>query len=318
VGALPESDEPAAPESAFSRKLLAAQPFSGYELLECLEAEERSAVFKARDVSMDRTAVVKALRPSPERTGAVEEFFSEAGAVARIRVSGVARGLDAGRGGGAFFMVHELVRGDSLEERFSRRQTGKFTERETLDLVRRLGEALDELFTAGQRHGDVRPKRIMLLPGGGVSLAGIGFAWQTAFAGDGDAYLAKPEYLSPERIRGEKNYDIRADLYALGCVWFSALLGETPFHGAVPGETLRLHLEAEPASPRERDPRLSAATSRLLLSLLAKDRDARPRTPREFLKRLADHPFFSGGEGKGVAGEPGEENNEENDPKRLA
>jgi serine/threonine-protein kinase len=305
------------PETGFSRRLFEAQPFSGYELQECLEAEGRSAVFKARDAAMERTVAVKALSPSARRESAVEEFFAEAGSVARVRAQGVLRGFDAGRGGGAFFMAHELARGDSLDDRLSRRQTGKFTEREAFDIVRRLAGALELLFAAGQRHGDLRPKRIILLPGGELRLAGIGFAWQTAFADDDGAHLAKPEYLSPERIRGDENYDIRADLYALGCLWWRMLLGEPPFRGSTPGETLRMHLETDPASPRELDPRLSAATSQLMLALLAKDRDARPRTPRDFLKRLAGHPLSENGEGERQAAGTGEKVDGENDPDLL-
>jgi serine/threonine-protein kinase len=79
----------------------------------------------------------------------------------------------------------------------------------------------------------------------------------------------------------------------LGAIWHQALLGEPVFKGAVPEETLRLHLEQPPTPPREKDPRLSAATSGLIVRLLEKDRDARPRTPAEFLRRLAEHPLFA-------------------------
>ncbi|MCX7933819.1 MAG: hypothetical protein N3A66_00995, partial [Planctomycetota bacterium] len=47
-----------------------------------------------------------------------------------------------------------------------------------------------------------------------------------------------------------------------------------------------------PPVPRERDPRLSAATSQSILWLLEKDRDARPATPQAFLAQIERHPLW--------------------------
>lgn len=293
---------PAAPlggdaPNPFAADLLAAQPFNGYALEECLASSAASAVFKATDRNMERTVAVKALRPWPGRDNAVEDFFSQAGAVARVRHPALARGLDAGRGGGVFFMAHEFVRGESLEAKLARRQTGRLGEKESLVLVRDLASVLQGLFDIGQSHGDLRPGRVIMGEGGKPKLLGIGFAWTLAWPDDLAAFRDAPDYLSPERIAEEFTIDIRGDLYALGCLWHRALLGAPVFRGATSAATLDMHLTAKPVPPREADPRLSAASSQLILWLLEKDRDARPRTPREFLRKLASHPLLAGEDG---------------------
>lgn len=303
-GIFPPEPEPAAALSgdalsAFARELSAEQPFRGYELGDCLAGSDRTAVFKAKDKNMDRTVVLKALRPCPERSGAVEEFFSQAGAVARVRHPGVARGLDAGRAPGAFFMAHEYVRGESLVAKVARRQVPRLTEKESLALAREIAGILQGLFDLGQFHGDLAPDRVVLGDGLKGKLLGIGFAWRLAWPDERRALLSRPDFLSPERINDEFSIDIRGDLYSLGCLWYWALLGEPVFKGGTPGETLDLHLQAKPVPPREADPRLSAATSQLLLWLLEKDRDARPRTPKDFLRRLAQHPLLADESGEG-------------------
>ena len=294
------SSPSAAAMTDFAAGLLVRQPFRGYELRDCLAASDRSAVFKAWDRNMDRNVAFKIMRPWPGREGAVEEFFSLAGSIARLRCPAAARGLDAGRGEGNFFMAYEFVSGESLAARLARRQAGRLTEKESVKLVGELAGALQSLFELGHPHGNFKPGNLMAGDGGKVRLTDIGFAWTMAWPDDDEAFLAHPDFMSPERLRGDFTIDVRGDLYSLGAVWHLALLGEPVFRGTTPAETIAMHLEKEPVSPRERDPRLLAATSSLILWLLEKDRDARPRTPREFLRKLAAHPLWQGG------GEPGD------------
>ncbi len=306
--------EPEASVSAFAADLVERQPLKGYELKKCLASGECSAVFKAKDTNMERTVAVKVLRPWPGREGAVEEFFSLAGSIARLRSSAAARGFDAGRVDGNFYMAHDFVPGTSLAARLAGRQSGRFTEREALKLVSEAARSLQELFERGNPHGRLRPTTIMLGDGGRTVFTGIGFAWNLAWATDDDAFAARPDFLPPERIDGDLNVDVRGDLYSLGAIWHLALLGEPVFKALTGRETLRLHLEQAPVPPRERDPRLSAATSNLILWLLEKDREARPRTPKEFLRKLGSHPLLAEaaatgeGQGAGAQSDAGKEN----------
>lgn len=295
---------PVAPEeiredglSPFARGILDKQPIRGYELKGCLASDDRRAVFKADDKNMDRTVAVKVMHPWPGREGAVEEFFSLAGSIARLRCPGVARGLDAGRGDGDFFLAYEFLAGESLAARLARRQSGRLTEKEAVRLAAGIGGILSRLFDVGHPHGHVTPSNVVLGDGGKVGLTDIGFAWTLAWPDDGEAFAAAPDFLPPERIEGELNVDVRGDLYSLGAMLHLALVGEPVFRGENAVDTLRLHREAKPAPVHKTDPRLSELTSELIFWLLEKDRDNRPRTPRDFLRRLKAHPLFELREG---------------------
>ncbi len=284
-----EAGAPAA--TPFAAAIFEKQPFRGYRLDAVLAADDRRAVFKAHDETMDRPVAVKVMRPWPGREGIAEEFFSLAGSVARLRCPGAARGLDAGRSDGNFFMVHEFLPGESLRAKVMRRQTGRLTEKESLRLAKEIAGALQSLFELGNPHGNLKPSNIIVAEGGRPKLADIGFAWTLAWPGDDEAFRAFPDFLPPERLAGEINIDIRGDLYSLGAVWFWALMGRPVFHGDTPAETVRMHREEKAPAPGTIDPKVSAATSQLVRWLLEKDRDARPRTPKEFLRRLAEHPL---------------------------
>jgi serine/threonine-protein kinase len=270
-----------------------------------LSHDDHGAVFKGHDNTMDRTVAVKVMRPAMGRDGVVEEFFSLAGSVARLRCPGVARGLDAGRGEGCFFMVYEFLAGESLRARLERRVTGRMTEKESLTLVRELALVLQSLFETGHPHGNFHPGNIIIGEGAKPRLAGIGFAWSLAWPDEDAACRARPDWLPPERIANELGVDIRGDLYGRGAVWFAMLAGRPAFAAETPDEVVRMHLEVKPPSLREFDPKIAPATGQLIKWLLEKDRDKRPRTPKEFLRKLAEHPLLNegGAEGEAADGE---------------
>lgn len=279
--------------SAFAAAVFGKQPFKGYELEAVLASSDRTAVFKAQDRNMGRPVALKVMRPWPGRDGVVEEFFSLAGSIARLRCPGVARGLDVGRGDGDFFLAYEFLSGETLAERLRRRAAGRLTEKEAAILARETATVLHRLFEMGHPHGHLTPGNMILGERGAPRLTDIGFAWTLAWPDDAEAFRTAADFLPPERIAGEFNVDIRGDLYSLGAVWHLCLAGRPVFRGATPEETLAMHLEEEPPSVREADSRIGAATATLIRWLLEKDRDSRPRTPREFLRKLASHPLLA-------------------------
>ena len=309
--AAPEEETNPGEMTAFAAGIFERQPFRGYELRTALASTDRTAVFKARDHTMERAVAIKVLRPCREREGVVEEFFSLAGSIARLRCPGVARGLDVGRGDGDFFLVYEFVRGETLADRVARLQTGRLSEKESLKVVMETARVLQNLFEHGHPHGHVTPANIIQGEGGRVRLTDVGFAWNMAWPDDAAAFASNPHCLPPERIEGEFNVDIRGDLYSLGAIWFRLLAGRPVFEGETPEETLQMHLEQKPPQLHKIDEKITESTSNLVRWLLEKDRDARPRTPKEFLRKLSSHPLLAG-----EAAEPGGEERNAGDAER--
>jgi eukaryotic-like serine/threonine-protein kinase len=141
---------------------------------------------------------------------------------------------------GVVYFATLPVEGPSLRDRLARdRQL-------PVDEARRItGDLLDTLVYAhgrDVRHGDLRPKHI-LLGRAGVAVTGFGLVEALDIAAAGNAgstavTIGAPAYLSPEQLAGETAADERSDLYSLGCIAFEMLAGEPPFAGSTLGAVL--------------------------------------------------------------------------------
>ncbi len=96
-------------------------------------------------------------------------------------------------------------------------------------------------------------------------------------------------YLAPELALG-KEFDGRADLYALGVMLYELLTGELPFVADDPIAVISQHLHAPVVPPRARRPEIPAGLDALVVQLLSKEPGDRPGSAAEVgagLSRLA-------------------------------
>ncbi|HLE60854.1 MAG TPA: serine/threonine-protein kinase [Thermoanaerobaculaceae bacterium] len=196
-------------------------------------------VYRAMDPALDRPVAIKVIAA---RTSVVplsgEElearFLREARVAARINHPGVVTVHDAGREGNSLYLVMELVEGESLSDRLTRRRFPSAPE--ALEIVAQAADALGAAHALGVVHRDVKPGNIMLTRGGRVKVADFGVAKaigeQTDLTRTGTV-IGSPAYMAPEQVRGEV-LDGRADLFSLGVVLYELLLRRKPF----PAETV--------------------------------------------------------------------------------
>ena len=97
--------------------------------------------------------------------------------------------------------------------------------------------------------------------------------------------VGTPEYMAPEQLMGDE-LDARADLYATGVVLYECLVGTVPITADTPITLIARVLEEVPKAPREVKPDIPQALSDLVMWVLAKDREKRPRTAAELHARL--------------------------------
>ena len=145
-----------------------------------------------------------------------------------------------------------------------------------LAILRKLCDVLAYLHGEGIVHRDLKPDNVLIRSSGDPVLVDFGLATR-ARARSGREVLGSVfgpagtvQWMAPEQARGE-TVDPRADLYALGCLLYTAVTGQPPFLGLTSDELLRQHLEQPPTPPSwlvdDVDPRLETA----ILRLLAKD-----------------------------------------------
>jgi serine/threonine-protein kinase len=193
---------------------------------------------------------------------------------------------------GVVYFATPPVEGVSLRDRLARdRQL-------PVDEARRIAaEVLETLVYAhghDVRHGDLRPKHVVLTRSGvAVSSFGLVEALEVASGGDAGSTavtIGAPAYLSPEQLAGETTADERSDLYSWGCIGFEMLAGEPPFGGSNLATVLSRKLTQPAPSVRVlRDsvsPALEAVLTRCLARLPA-DRFQSAAAAREALQAVA-------------------------------
>ena len=147
----------------------------------------------------------------------------------------------AGEQDGRLYLVMRYVGGTDLHRELKSR--GRLSPARAAGVVAQLAAGLDAAHAAGLVHRDVKPANV-LLAGEHVYLADFGLSrLQSSDARftDSGAWVGTVDYMSPEHLRGEP-CDARSDVYALGCVLFSALSGQAPFRRDTVPATMSAHL----------------------------------------------------------------------------
>ena len=160
-----------------------------------------------------------------------------------------------------------------------------------IGLGAQIAAALAALHEAGIIHCDVKPENLFVLNDRAwgtlpqVKVIDFGVSRRVDEAPAEEASIAgTPAYMAPEQWKGEP--ETASDVYALGCVLYELVTGETPFDGSLP-QLMLAHLEQRPARPTWLRAGLPIDLERVILRALAKDPAMRP-TMRELADELGD------------------------------
>ncbi len=269
-----------------ARGVTAAHQIPGYQIMGKLGAGAMAVVYKARQLSLDRIVAVKVLpKRFTENKEYVERFYKEGKAAGRLNHPNIVQAVDVGEAGGYHYFVMEYVEGKTLYDDLAEGKV--YGEREALDVIIQVAEALRHAHSVGLIHRDVKPKNIMINKEGIVKLADMGLARQTtdfeaAKMEKGKAY-GTPYYISPEQIRGEMDVDGRADIYGLGATFYHLVTGRVPFMADDPAEVMRKHLKDQLVPPDHINTSLSAGVSEVIEVMMAKNKKDRYSSVEELL-----------------------------------
>ncbi|MBL9110034.1 MAG: serine/threonine protein kinase [Myxococcales bacterium] len=208
------------------------------------------AVYLAEHVHMRKQVALKVLlSEARENKEIVARFEREAIAAAHIDHPNVVSASDFGTTeDGLFFLVLELVKGESLRDVV---EAGPLPLDRVVAIATQMGAALTKAHGMGIVHRDLKPENVMLVPREGepelVKVLDFGIAKVPTRGAEGAALTAAgaifgtPEYMSPEQALGQP-VDARADLYAFGIILFELLTGKRPFDSETVMGYLAAHL----------------------------------------------------------------------------
>jgi serine/threonine protein kinase len=254
-----------------------------YRVLEVLGVGGMGIVFKAEDPTLRRLIALKVMRPAmAARRFAKDRFLREAASTAAIEHEHIVAIHRVGACGNLAFIAMQFLRGESLRARLQRE--GKFDQREVLRIGRQVADGLAAAHQSGLVHRDVKPDNIWLEEETGrVKILDFGLAR----AMDDDPgwtqsgiVLGTPRYMAPEQVLGE-DLDPRCDLFSLGSVLYRLAAGKAPFGGNNLASALLAVSQANPPPLATLCPDLDPALSRLIMQLLSRDREQRPRSAAE-------------------------------------
>ena len=194
-------------------------------------------VYYARDLKHDRPVAIKVFKPELAHAIGPDRFLREIRVTAQLSHPHILPLLDSGEADGLLFYVTPYIEGESLRHRLER--DGKVPLDEALRITREVADGLESAHRRGVIHRDVKPENILLEEGHAV-IADFGIARAVAESADerltatGIA-VGTPEYMSPEQMMGGRAgpVDARTDVYALACVLYELLTGDTPKHGTM-------------------------------------------------------------------------------------
>jgi serine/threonine-protein kinase len=216
-----------------------------------------------------------------------ERFRREARALAQLNHAHVVQLYDFLEEAGGMWMVMEVVSGGDLEQRME-------TERLPLPEICRLGcqvaAALGAAHERGIVHRDFKPANVMLTEAGDAKVTDFGIAKLEGMSAQTDTKLTQagtvmgtPTYMSPEQARGT-DVGAPSDVYSLGATLYEMITGAPLFEGSLT-QVVAAHITDAPRPFAQHETQAPEEVERLVLSMLAKEAEARP-TILEVVKTL--------------------------------
>jgi predicted Ser/Thr protein kinase len=206
--------------------------FPQLEILDLLGHGGMGAVYKARQPGLDRLVALKILPPEASASaGFTERFTREARALARLNHPHIVTVYDFGQSHGLYYLIMEYVDGVNLRGLI---QSKEITPEQALQIVPQICEALQFAHDEGIVHRDIKPENILVNKKGRVKIADFGLAKllgrkvpETTLTGPWQV-MGTFHYMAPEQMENPPAVDHRADIYALGVVFYEMLTGELP------------------------------------------------------------------------------------------
>jgi class 3 adenylate cyclase/hemoglobin-like flavoprotein len=248
-----------------------------YKVLDRIGQGAMGEVFRAHDPVLDRHVALKVMHADDEERR--QRFHREAQSAARLTHPNIVVVHDFGEDSGRFFMAMELLDGTDLKRAIATSRLADLNAK--LHAMQQVCDAVAFAHARSVVHRDLKPANMFLLPNGAVKILDFGLARidQSDMTGTG-MILGTPNYMAPEQIQGRK-VDARADVFALGAVFYELLAGRKAFEGDSLHNVLYKVLQVDPEPLRTIAPHIPSAVADIVTRALIKVPDARYQSALE-------------------------------------
>jgi serine/threonine-protein kinase len=228
-------------------------------------------IYRATDLRLDRPVALKLIAGDRARDESFRvRFERESRLTAAIEHPNVIPVYGAGEEDGQLYLVMRWVAGTDLRDLLGRE--GRLAPSRAASIVAQVAAGLDAAHAAGLVHRDVKPANVLLAASGHVYLSDFGITrlvdGETRVTDSGE-WVGTVDFMAPEHLEGRPT-DARSDVYALGCVLYTALTGTPPFRRETVAQTIAAHLRDRPPRVSQAAPGIPAELDRVVWRALAK------------------------------------------------
>ena len=257
-----------------------------YELEEKIGDGGMAAVFRGRDLRLNRVVAIKILHPHHAADlNFRKRFIHEAQSAANLRHPSIVDIYDEGEEDRQHYIVMEFVDGSDLKSMILRYK--QLPVQQVLQIAAAIADGLDAAHQLGMVHRDVKPQNILVTHDGTAKITDFGIAKSSLSTAQTDTGVTfgTADYISPEQARGQPA-TAQSDIYALGVTIYESLTGQLPFTGDTAVAVALQHVGSKPPPIRRHNPNVSTALEQLVMRALSKNPAERPTTAREFANLL--------------------------------
>ena len=205
-----------------------------YEITALIGRGGMGAVYRGRQVHLDRPVAIKILPPGLDEEDATysERFRNEALAMAKLNHPGLVAVYDFGStSDGMLYIVMEFVDGTDVAHMMA--EQGRLPSAHAMAITAHVCDALKYAHERGIIHRDIKPANIMVGYDGVVKVADFGLAkmsqsGQSAGLTQSGLAMGTMHYIAPEALTLGTSVDQRADIYAMGVMLYHMLTGGLP------------------------------------------------------------------------------------------
>ena len=272
----------------------------GYRLLKHMATGQNSQVWEVVEVASHRHFAMKLLLPEHVGNSTYRNFLlHEAEVGLKLAHGNIIRIVHVDRSPSQPHFVMEYFPSGSLRARLLRKETD-FIREKGQDILKQWATGLAFMNAQGWIHRDVKPDNLLINAGGEAKLIDFAIACRAqkeTFFGKLFRRKGKSQgtrsYMSPEQIRGLP-LDGRADVYSFACSAYEMITGRPPYRGSSSQDLLQKHLIEKPVTPTQYNPDVTDQFAKLILRMLAKKREERPRDFHEVLMAMRAIRLFKG------------------------
>ncbi|MGB8370759.1 MAG: serine/threonine-protein kinase [Limisphaerales bacterium] len=256
-----------------------------FELRSVVGSGGMGTVYRAWDTTLERMVAVKLMRKELLADQiALENFYREARACARLNHTNIVHIYSFDDWEGQQYLVMELADHGSLDARIEKLRL--LQELDMLDIGVKIASALDLALKHDLLHRDIKPGNILFNADHEPKLIDFGLARKADVEHEvEDVTWGTPYYVAPEKIKREPETFL-SDMYSLGATLYHAMTGHVPFEAPTVEEVIIAQVQTPLTPPNLVVPEITQATSDALVKAMAKNPAERFLSYDEFIMAL--------------------------------